>query len=777
MCKRVLSVVFGTTLISFSATSVIAQSSGVLEEVVVTARKRVESLQDVPVAVTAITADQLLRNNATDLSKLAELAPQVVIGEYGTGTGAVLTIRGISSAPVDAGLEQSVLVVVDGVPIANGGIIKTSLFDTRQVEVLQGPQALFFGKNSPAGVISLQTADPTDKFEGSAKIGYEFDAKERSIEGVVSGPLTDTLNARLAVRGSDMDGWIRNVAEPIADPLHPGVTAPGAIQGDTAPKGHNYAGRLTFVWTPSDSFDANLKLTVDQQELNGNTSYFETFCVDRAAVPTFLGIPEEGADCKKNKRISDSGNAEVFSVNFPFGNNGKPYADSKLFFGALTLHQQFEGFDLTSTTGYYDKSHVGTGTPFSPYAEFYSSDKTSYELITEELRANTDFDGPLNFMGGMYYEHARRGWFNAADLFHIGIDPDTNSYAVSQTKASTELDAYSAFVQVLWEITPQLELTAGARYSRDKRNNEQINIAVSPFSPLPLYPKDQLITIEADDDNVSPEVTLSWHPRQDQTLYAAYKTGYKAGGFSNPALLRDNATPENLTFGPEETDGFEVGYKGELLDRTLRFDVTAYTYNYDGLQVVAVNSQFFDFLIGNAAEARTQGISGSFEWLATDRLSFNGNAGYNEAEYQKYPGAQCYPGQTEAQGCIAGVQDLSGKPLQRAPDLTFTLGTNYTMQLGSGWEVDLSLDGSHSASYQSSSVYAPGAVQPDYWRLNAGVSVTTASRDFEFALIGRNLTDSYYLITADPKPLGGNDEFVGVFNRPREVVLQATYRF
>ena len=174
-----------------------------LEEIIVSARKRTESLQDVPVAVSAISPIQLEGNLATDLNKVAELAPQVMIGRGTNGTGGFLTIRGISSTATDAGLDQSVVVTIDGVPLSRGRVINAAIYDVAQVEILQGPQSLFFGKNSPAGVISVRSADPSSTFEGNVKAGYEFEADERYVEGAVSGPLTDTLNGRLAFRASD----------------------------------------------------------------------------------------------------------------------------------------------------------------------------------------------------------------------------------------------------------------------------------------------------------------------------------------------------------------------------------------------------------------------------------------------------------------------------------------------------------------------------------------------------------------------------------------------
>jgi iron complex outermembrane recepter protein len=755
-----------------------APAAAQLDTVVVTARRTSESLQSVPVSVIAVSQAELENNDATDLSKLGELAPQVQIGSYGTGTGAIFTIRGIGTSPADAGLDQSVLVVADGVPMSNGSLVNSALFDMQQVEIMEGPQALFFGKNSPAGVIALHSADPTPTLTGYLKGGYEFEAGERFLEGAISGPLIDGLTGRLAIRADKMDGWIDNDAQSIPDPFYPGVIEPGPDGATHHPGGHNVAGRLSLHWAPTDNFDASFRLTIDNQRLNGNDAYFEVFCSGGAAAPVELTVPEVGSDCSKNQRVNVTGTPPQFTVNFPYGNNGVPYATSNYVLPSLTLDLKLDPVTLTSTTGYYNQRHYGNGDDFGPYAQIFSTDHRTNEQVTQELRANTEFSGPLNFMAGGYFEHDKRGFFDAGDLLNLAINPTVNNYSTFEI-ANTQTDNYySAFGQFRWNIVPSLELAAGARYSHDKRTSDLVNLANNPDTAalgLQLYPQGQPLHAESASNNVSPEATLTWHPAQEQTLYGAYKQGYKAGGISAPSLLYAFNNAQNLQFGPEKTHGFEIGYKADLFDRTLRLDVTAYRYNYSNLQVVIVNSQFFSFQIANAGTALTSGVEGSFEWLANNDLSFNGNFGYNDAHYVSYPGAQCYAGQTAAQGCVGGFQDLSGQQLNRAPRWNFMLGGDYKIRVIPHWTLDLSLDGTYSSAYQTASDYAPAGLQTSFWRLNAGAHFIHDKGHFEFAVIGRDLTNAYTLLTTDEAPLRATGDYLGTFNRPREVILQAEY--
>ena len=190
-----------------------------LGDIVVTARKRAESLISVPVAVTALGAQQLQRYNVTNLEQISQLAPQLTITTVASGSGASISIRGIGSVGEDPGVDQSVGVYIDNVGIGRGRIIGVSMFDISQVEVLKGPQALFFGKNSPAGVVSLTSAGPGDRLEGRVVGGYEIVANERYVDAAIGGPLSSTFGARLAVHASGMDGFIHNHAVPLTDPL------------------------------------------------------------------------------------------------------------------------------------------------------------------------------------------------------------------------------------------------------------------------------------------------------------------------------------------------------------------------------------------------------------------------------------------------------------------------------------------------------------------------------------------------------------------------------
>lgn len=749
-----------------------------LGDIVVTARRRAESLQDVPVAVSAISQEELQNNLTADLTKIGELAPQVAIGRATIGTGAVIGVRGISSTSNDPGLDQSVAVAVDGIVLSRGRIISTAVFDLAQVEVLEGPQALFFGKNSPAGVISMSSANPTSTFQGQVRAGYEFEARERYVEAFVSGPLTDTLGMRLAVRGSQMDGWIKNVAQPVADPLHPGVTVPGATSGSRQPGNEDYAARLTLLWQPTDDFEANLKILYSQQNLNAYNAYSESFCTNGVTVPTIFGTtPIPNADCKKDRVKSEGSLAPEYIKDYPFGNNGKPYFDSEGLLVALTMSKEFGDISLTSTTGYYTQDFSGTNNAdYTSFALLWGAQMEEYSLFTQEFRLNSNFAGKFNFAAGLYYEESDRYFGNFPSVLHSGYNVQGGNWTSFETLADSQTETLSAFGQARWSFTPAIELAVGARWSRDSKVQDAWNRSIGVFA-TPLRPAGSVLTSRFKDENVSPEATLSWKIAPRQLAYIAYKSGYKAGAISNGALLVASSTADSLVIDSETADGFEIGYKGDLLDNSLRFNITAYTYEFDDLQLGTFNPTSLSFTIQNAAAAKTEGVSASIDWLAAERLTLSSKIGYNKARYSRFADAPCYTGQTVALGCVDRRQDLTGTQLIRAPDLTASFTAEYNTPLWTGWQADWSVGANYSDSYQSASDNDPGGMQDSFWRLNAAVHFGPEDGRLRFSVIGRNLTDEYYLVSTSARPIGGPNEYIGIFNRPREIALELRYQF
>ena len=248
-----------------------------LEEIVVTARRSSERLINVPVAVTALSAAAIEKAHVSDLQQVAQMTPNLIIAAAGSGTGGSISLRGVGTSFLDPGLEQSVGLNADGVPIGRGHFLNSAQFDLKQIEVLKGPQALFFGKNSPAGVISITSADPTAELTVGGKVGYETEAKEKFAEAYVAGPISETLGFRFAAKYSDLKGWFKNRVFIGPNPAYGNFLVPGPAY-DTGPGTKQIVGRVTLKWQPTSDFTANLKFTANKTTAAGGDTP-ETFCV------------------------------------------------------------------------------------------------------------------------------------------------------------------------------------------------------------------------------------------------------------------------------------------------------------------------------------------------------------------------------------------------------------------------------------------------------------------------------------------------------------------
>jgi iron complex outermembrane recepter protein len=767
-----------------------------LEEVVVTARKRTESLMTVPVAVTALSGSVLERRDVTNLQQVAQLAPQVTMVQGNSGNGATFSIRGLGSSFLDAGLEQTVAVNIDGVQIGRGHIISQAFFDISQVEVLKGPQALFFGKNSPAGVVSISSNNPGSSFEGMVKAGYEFEDRERYVEAVASGPVASTVGVRVAIRASQADGFLTNTAGPGTWQFSPGLYLPGApiFQNPgfetRQPADKNLTLRTTLVWEPVAQFRATLKLQAGHAANNGINGLDQPVCFAGQTVPRAGGGPggvgsgaDPYGDCSLNEKRTGGALPPQVAVNYPGAQNGQPYGYDDAYFGTLSLNYDLSNhLTLNSVTGYYNLQTWG----------FDSLDDTSLsaamlasgeydETVSQELRLTSSFDAPVNFTVGAYYEHVK--FTDETNIllgfFGVGVypDPRTHSYNMTSRLSPNDNDATSAFGQVRWKIIDSLELDAGARWTEEKKQGFSYNAFVNQAFPLSfiVLPEGQRVGGDVTNVNVSPETTLSWTAAPDLLLYASYKTGYKSGGISNPQLLTANYATDSLFFKPEKARGEEIGFKASLLNRSMRVQLNAYNYNYSALQLSIFDNQSSSFIIKNAAEARIRGIEGSMDWRVVRDLTMDAAVGYNKARYASYPNAPC--NYSNVAQCVDNAVSLTGQALARAPDWSGNLGATYDVPLSSKVQLAIGADMDFTSSYFSDDADEPHLLQKSFQRWNANLRLHDTDDRYELALIGRNLADKI-IAAYSTNNIGGPPTQYNVNTvRPREIILQGTYRF
>ena len=758
-CKAILLVSTACASALICAAPVRAQEGRGLEEVIVTARKRQESILNVPVVETAIAQKQLQRFHTQDLKDIATLVPGMALGDSILSIGTQISIRGVGTTTFNPAVDQSVSLNIDGLQLSQGLAYSSGMFDMGQVEVLEGPQALFYGKSSPGGVISIRSADPTNRFELIGQAGYEFEAEEKQGEIIISGPVTDTLKLRLAAQYDDQAGFYDNVAT--------GIPALGGRTptSNKASPSNGYKIRGTALWNPISQFDARLKINEVHDRVTDSGAEQFVRCPDGTgplvlapgfAIP-FLS-PKE--DCKPDRQLAM---VDMVPAAFPgIPNGGTNYIDTTQTYGTLELnYRPTRDLTLTSTTGYYllhssslfNPSVTGAAGPILAVPNSFRRRE-----VTEEIRANSDFAGPVNFTLGGFLQRA-----DLSDLVTlIGNQALGFLPALAQKGVQTiDINTDSVFGQVRYKIIPQVEIAAGARWTDEKRVDTPYDFTTG--TPILLHLK----TPSIHSSNVSPEVTVTYKPTGDLTFFGALKRGYKSGSF-------DTATPptpnEDNAFGDEKVEGGELGMKSRWLDRRLLFNVAAYDYRYTGLQVGAIIPVVGGIPVTktiNAGGALVAGIESDIAYRPPqiEGLGLHASVNWNHAQFKTLDHVSCYGGQTFAAGCNETVNyglppgsplfnpnppgsalnpglntNESRLPLVRAPKWQTNFGFDYETPVGNG----LTLVLGSTTQYSSKYLTGLGLVhyQTSFFKTDMNITLQGPKDRWEISLIGKNLNDA-----------------------------------
>ncbi|MBP7705464.1 MAG: TonB-dependent receptor [Caulobacter sp.] len=767
--------------------------SATVEEIIVTARRRDERLVDTPVAITAMSGDRLADYGVTDFSDISSQVPSMVAGRAASGSSASIFLRGVGSTALSAGFDQSVSFIVDGLPMSRGREISLSQYDVQRIEVLKGPQALFYGKNTTGGLISVVTNGPTRTFEAGFKAGYGFEAQEIYGEGYVSGPITDTLRARLAVRLSDAEGAFDNTAaKTYTDPLGMERHRTSEHRGF----GTTRSGRLTIAWDPTDNFDLELKVGATSQEDGGPTDVLERICGGGRTTPASAnGIPPSpNADCKIDGRADASDLPREVAETMRYARDGSMYADLTSSFAVLTGNLSFDKVDVNSITSFYqfeqsDLNNVAGEAYPASFSQF-----TKFEQLAQEIRFQTKFDGPVNFMFGGFASKSEFTFNTDAYIFPVPLDPITGTYVTFRRDDGFEAQSLSFFVEGTYALAENWEASLGARWSREERDSYQRSLpGHSAFAGA--FPANIDLEDEYSEENVSPQATIRWKPSRDVSVYASYKEGFKSGGFNISQSLTPAASVAAGEFGGETARGFEVGVRSILLGGGLSLNATIYDYLYEDLQVQSFDPVTIGQVAANAGELRTRGAEADFEWLprAVEGLSLRGAIAYNSAEYDDYVG-QCYSGQTIAQGCnlilSAGAytsQDYSGQTPPKAPEWAGRIGATYEVAVGDSMSLQFLADVSYTSEYNFTDTLRPDAVQDAYTKFDASIRLNGPDDRWTLALIGRNLTEEFVVTSANDIPFTGGTgtgTTVGVVSdmsafveNPREITLEFSMKF
>ena len=717
------------------------KTSSPIEEIVVTARKREESILQVPVVATTLSGAQLNQFATADIQSVAEQVPGLLVGDATGSFGVQLSLRGVGTNAINATIDQSVSLNIDGIQMTQGMAYAVGMFDVEQMEVHKGPQALFYGKSSPGGVISLRSAAPTDELEVILRSGYETEAATRRGEFIISGPVTDTLGLRLATAFSDSDGYFNNAA--VGLPELGGVTP---RYRDFAPRSEMIA-RGTARWQMSDRLIAQLKVNYAQTEVQGDAGGLQVAsCPDGTRAPFGLQFISPLDDCRldRNVYLVDIDPAAMPTIR----NNGVPFSDLEQAFESLTFDYDIsDTLALSSVTGFYEARHAvmfnggasgAAGPTLVADTDFRRRD------LTQELRLTSSFGSPVNFMLGAFYQDGYMSNRNNL-LGNTALPaPFTLPPVLSQGLQEIDIESVSVFGQVIWDVSEELELAAGVRWTDEERSLTVVDTITGTPEPVAVaVPK-------LSSDGVTPELSATYKPTDDLTFFASYKQALKSGSYNTVSLPAPGA---DNSFGDEKVSGFEAGIKARLLDRSLALNLAAYHYTYDDLQVGANEiSPTGGIAIRtlNAASATVYGLElDSTYYPAVDGLSLRAGINYNRARYDDFENAPCWGGQLIAEGCnrLANAdgaftsQDLSGGELVRAPDWTATFGFDYERAIGRDMTLALGSTTRYSSDYYSNLLLRDDMVQDAFFKTSLSLAVRGPADGWEVALIGNNLGD------------------------------------
>jgi iron complex outermembrane recepter protein len=685
------------------ATAAHAQEAPVesgLEEIVVTAQKRSENLQDVPVAITAVSAARLAAANITSAADIGAVTPSLSL----TQTAGTLQphIRGVGTSSSGPGVENPVAMYLDGVYIASGSSSLLTLNNIERVEMLKGPQGTLFGRNATGGLIHVITKDPAHDPAASIDIGYA-NYKTITASGYMTSGLGENVAADLAVRYEHQgDGWGTNL-----------------FNGrDVNRTDHDVTIRSKLLFEPGDA--TKVRLAVDYSDRKGYDAqhwipgYPITF-----NNPFFGGPYNQGGPYDINKNVDE---------------------DSRLRSGgaSLQINQDLGSVALQSITAYRKAKYAfDLDLDLTPVALIRCCGIVRAEQLSQEFQLSSTGGGPFKWVAGVYL-FAAKDQYDPLDIVLNGpVSPVPGVPFDIHDENAVKTRSAAAYGQASYELSEGTTLTLGGRYTyEDKRlsGTESILVGGTVTASFPLPPAGSGIPAKIDFKRFNYRVAVDHKFSRDILGYVSYNTGFKSGGYNLSASANPPYKPENIKAA-------EVGLKTELFDRRLRFNIAAFHYKYSNIQVS--NFTGGTILIGNGARAKIYGLDFDADLALGNGLSVNGGLGYVHDRFSSYPDAPYYSG---FGGCAAAPgnfcsQSAKGNKLGQTPTLSYNIGANYKTAFAAG-SLNLNVLYSYTSRWYGSADNF--AFQPSLGLLNASVQWTDPSDRFSARLWGKNLTDKVY---------------------------------
>ncbi len=809
--SRIGLVTLAGAAISFGASSALAQSQPFLEEIVVTAQKREQNLQDVPVAVTAYTGSMLQDAGIQDIRDLAAIAPTLRSNQSQNSTTSSFGIRGIGTSSQNFGLESSVGIYVDGTYRARQSSVINDLADIDTIEVLRGPQGTLFGKNTPSGALNIRTVKPG--FERDAFV--ELTAGDFGLINLKAASNFTIKEDVAAVRATVFTGH------------RDGVVSDVTFGNDVINDRKRYGGRVQLYLAPSDNWD--LRLIADYSEIDevccaaltrfNNFQSFNGTPGSDAFVAFGLGLPVIRGD-----QFDDYLTA---FTRLPRSTN----QDGGL---SMEINVDVAGGTFTSITAarHFDSTD-DIDADFSAADLLFDENIASQESFSQEFRFSGEIGETGNFVVGAYYfqqdlDNASTLTLGADTEAFFALDPTLSQLrgAIDGFSAATggafpvtatafpngatatddmrqDHESVAIFAQADWALSDAFTLTAGLRYTDESKemNYSFLNSALGPAPDLaptgailttlfllqngllnPADPADAAQIVGAlgptyvpgwglytqpslapqaggvaliDDDQVTGTLKLSWFASDNSMLYMSYGTGYKSGGTNTDRI--NPVFPQ--TFGPETSTAIEIGAKLDFPNQNLRANIALHDTEIEDLQTNAFSGTGFN--LQNAGVADTYVIEVELLWLPTENLDIQLSYAYNVADLQDFELGTCWvatpflTGQADPGQGTAGlpVCNRSGGRVASNPEHNLYLGARQEFQLGSETRGYIRGEYTHVSDTITDGNNDPLKLRDSFDRVNLRVGVIFESIDAEFSIWGRNLTDERFYETVFDVPV------------------------
>ena len=735
----------------------LAYAETALEEVIITAQKRAESLQDTPIAVTAFTSDTLQKNGIDNISQIADFTPNMTFDTTavisGSSSAAVVFIRGVGQTNFQVTNDPGVGTYIDGVYMSSsiGGVM--DIIDVERIEVLRGPQGTLFGRNTIGGAINITTEKPAS--EEGGYVEFTMGNYNRiNVRGSIDLPLTENLLSKWSIGSKRADGYLKVRAPGGSSTVSTGNFSDGLERslrdlGDD----NEVAARVSFLYTPTDTLTVSLAVDTSKIDeasaasslagvqvplagttLGLGTSFYNNF--DAAVVD----VPGLGAGILYDERwVSDNPEDETFKT----GPNG---TDIDIWGVAGTVEWEIDENLIMKSISAYRRTdaNFNRDPDGSPLQFTHTSNDFDHEQFSQEFQLVGDSsDGAVRWIAGVYYFEE-----DATDDLRAPLAPSIGTVVINADIKNTSV---AVFGQATWNITDALALTLGLRHTKDEREmfpdffyELEAGGAFAGQRNVPLERVSETF------EQTTPRFSFDYQLYDDLLIYFSYSEGYKSGGFnSRTTAFRADGV---LEFEPEELETFEVGMKWQGFDDRLRVNTAAFFSDYTNVQVTVIE----DIAPGtqNGGEVEIQGFELEVTALPTENLQINFGLGWIDAEY------------VELVALTPGVPPISqidiDNQLVNTPELTSTLGLEYMISLDSG-DLVLRADWTYTDEVYNDDANSEILRAPSNNIYNAQIAYE--KDNWQVTLWGKNLSDERFITGGDANFIIGFLE--ANYNMPR----------